>query len=189
MFWLHADFCIFQSPLGLWVGGSEQRHVVPPPPAQWGAPVLLPVGQRLGQRLPLALWQQQNGQHGQQGQGWVDHVVQEVAVMVPQVHQWGAEAAHAAQGEHGTHATAPVQKTQKVSLSSVSFYLYNTVILFDAIKNKQILKHNTILNTMKIVTNELLYMSVNYCLHTISYHNISLYECCDDNSVSLGCIG
>lgn len=96
-----------RSPLGLWVGRGQQRHIVPPPPAQWGASVLLPVGQRLGQRLPLALGQQQDGQHGQQGQRGVDHVVQEVTVMVSQVDEGGAEAAHAAQGEHSTHTTAP----------------------------------------------------------------------------------
>lgn len=95
------------SPLGLGVGRGQQGHIVPPPPAQRGAPVLLPVGQRLGQRLPLALRQQQDGEHGQQGQGGVDHVVQEVAVVVPQVHERRAEAPHAAQGQYCAHSTAP----------------------------------------------------------------------------------
>lgn len=98
-------------PLGLRVGCRKQRHVVPPPPAQRGASVLLPVGQRLRQRLPLAFWQQQDGQHGQQGQRRVDHVVQEVAVVVPQVHERGTEAAYAAQGEHDANTAAPAKGT------------------------------------------------------------------------------
>lgn len=98
---------LFRGPLGLWVGRGQQRHIVPPPPAQRGASVLLPVGQRLGQRLPLALRQQQDGQHSQQGKRGVDHVVQEVAIMVSQVNERGAEAAHAAQGEHSAHTAAP----------------------------------------------------------------------------------
>lgn len=73
----------WKSPLGLWVGRGQQRHIVPPPPpAQRGAPALLPVRQALGQRLPLALGQQQDGQHGQQSQTRVDHVVQEVAIVI-----------------------------------------------------------------------------------------------------------
>lgn len=105
---LELSFLLMLGPLGLWVGCGQQRHIVPPPPAQWGAFVLLPVSQRLGQRLPLALGKQQDGQHGQQSQGGVDNVVQEVAVVVPQIHERGAQAAHAAQGQHGTHATTSV---------------------------------------------------------------------------------
>lgn len=101
-----APLCI----LGLWVGGRQQRHIVPSPPAQRGASVLLTVGQRLGQWLPLALGQQQDGQHGQQSQRGVDDVVQEVAVVVSQVHERGAETAHAAQSEHGSY-TAPSAHT------------------------------------------------------------------------------
>ncbi|KAG9347858.1 hypothetical protein JZ751_003874 [Albula glossodonta] len=68
---------------------AEERgrgHVVPPPAAQWGASVLLPISQCLGEGLPLALGQKQDGQHGQQGQGRVNHMVEEVAIVIPQVH-------------------------------------------------------------------------------------------------------
>ncbi len=97
---------------GLRVRRGQQRHIVSPPPAQRGASVLLPISQRLGQRLPLALGQQQDRQHGQQGQRGVDHMVQEVTVVVPQVHEWGAEAAHTAQGEHCAHTGSSVDTTQ-----------------------------------------------------------------------------
>lgn len=105
----HCPVCSLapSSPLCLRVGRGQERDVVPPPPAQRGAAVLLPVSQRLGQRLPLALGQQQDGEHGQQCQRRVDHVVQEVAVVVPQVHEGRAEAAHAAQGQHRAHPAAP----------------------------------------------------------------------------------
>lgn len=112
----------FRSPLGLWVGSGQQRHIVPPPPSQWGASVLLPIGQRLGQRLPLALGQQQDGQHGQQCQRRVDHVVQEVTVVVPQVHERGAEAAHAAQREHCSYTSAPVD-TRQLQIPYVTHFI------------------------------------------------------------------
>lgn len=128
----------FRGLLGLWIGRGEQRHVIPPPPAQRGPPVLLPVGQRLGQRLPLALGQQQDGQHSQQGQRRVDHVVQEVAIVVPQVHEWGAESAHAAQGEHSAHTSAPVHTQTSGSLLfaelAVSLALNVIYVIVDKMK-------------------------------------------------------
>lgn len=96
-----------QAPSGLRVRGGQQRHIVPPPPAQRRPPVLLPVGQRLGQRLPFALGQEQDGEHGQQCQRGVDDVMQEVAVVVSQVHDGRAQAAHATQSQDDADAAAP----------------------------------------------------------------------------------
>lgn len=105
--------------LGLWVGGGQQGHVVPPPPAQRGASVLLPVGQRLGQWFPLALGQKQDGEHSQQSQGGVHHVVKEVAIVVAQVHERRGEPTHTAQGQHRANANAPGReaKVQRLVIS------------------------------------------------------------------------
>lgn len=79
--------CVFKAgELGLWIGCSEKRNVIPPPPDQRRTSVLFSVGQCLWKGFPFALWKQKDGENGQQSQRRVDHVMQEVAVVITQIH-------------------------------------------------------------------------------------------------------
>lgn len=105
--------------LGLWIGSSEKRNVIPPPSDQRRTSVLFSVGQCLWKGFPLALWKQQDGKNRQQSQRRVDHVMQEVAVVITQIHQRRTQSAHATQSHDSSHPTSPADTRTIVTTTSL----------------------------------------------------------------------